>query len=145
MPVVAPETVARQKLQLILQTAFATEQFKVLMDKLSPSIGSNGVRIGISPIVSAPAPNNEKVLNMSILVQFYGKWKQEVNPDSVIDPALIESYAERFREAILNNDPKTNQVWYFRVLSVTYVDDPTGNKTRFEANVLAVGENPAIP
>jgi hypothetical protein len=145
MTVVAPETVARQKLQEILQTVFAPDGFQVLMDKLDASQGQSGVRIGISPVVSAPAPNNEKLLNMSILVQFYGKWKAEVNPNMKVDPITVETYAERFREGILNNDPKTNQVWYFRVLSITYVDDPTGKKTRFEANVLAIGSNPAIP
>lgn len=145
MPVTAPETVARHHLKTILQTAFAAEGFQVLDDKLDASLGTGGVRIGLSPVISAPQANNDKVLNMSILVQFFGKWKAEVNPQTRVDPALIEGYAERFREAIRGGDPNTDQVWYFRVLSITYVDDPTGNKTRFEANVMAVGSNPAIP
>ena len=145
MPTTAPETLARQHLKTILQTAFAAEQFQVLDDKLAGAVGEGGTRIGLSPVISAPSPQNDKILNMSILVQFYGKWKAEVNPQSKVDPAPIEGYAERFREAIRNNDPKTDQVWYFRVLSITYVDDPTGNKTRFEANVMAVGTNPAVP
>ena len=82
---------------------------------------------------------------MSIMVQFYGKWQKMVNPDQRVDPALIESYAERLRQAVKSGDPKTDQVWYYRIISVTYVDDPTGNKTRFEANIMAIGTNPAIP
>lgn len=144
MSIVAPETEARQHIKTILETEFAGDGFLVQDDRLDESLGLQGGRIGTSPVVSRPWTRNENVLAMEILVQFYGKWRNKVDPNMKVDPAIIETYAERFRSAIRGNDPKTSGVWYFQVSQVNFVNDPTGNKTRFEATVMAIGTNTAL-
>lgn len=144
MTIVAPETEARERIKQLLTTEYAAEGFQVLDDRLDESLGSTGTRIGVSPITSRPMPSNENVLATAILVQFYGKYKLAIDPKTKVDPAIIETYAERFRRAIRTGDPKTPGVWFFKVLEVNFVNDPTGNKSRFEAQILAYGNNSAL-
>lgn len=140
----APETQARQALKTMLQAAYSAENFSVSDDYLHASIGNKGTRIGTSPIRSQPASRDNNVLEMYIFVQFYGKYNLEIDPKQSVDPSVIEGYAERFREAIRTSDPNTGSVWYFSLANMNFPLDPTDNKSRFEATVLARGNNTAL-
>lgn len=144
MSVTAPETTARLALINVIQTEFATEGFVVKGDHLHESLGMKGTVIGVSPNRSRPNNSRYIELETTILVQFYGKWDKNVNPEQSVDPTKIETYAERFRRALRTGDPNGNSVWFFNLSDVNYPADPTGNKTRFEATVVAVGSNPAL-
>lgn len=145
MTVVAPETLARQALKGIIEAEFAADNFQVLDDKLDASLGSGGPRIGTSPVTSRTSAKNANIMAMQIFVQFYMKWKKQINPEQRVDPSVIELIAERFRRALYasRNVGTSDAVWYFDLSEINFVDDPTGNKTRFEAYVVATGNNSA--
>lgn len=144
MTVTSQMTSARSAIAAALTTEFAAEGFTPVNDRLHESMGGDGrTRIGTSPIRSRPMPSNKLVQVSEVLVQFYGKWKKEIDPETRVDPAAIENYVERFLRRMRTSDPGTGTVWYFDVAEVTYPNDPTGNKTRFEARVNAYGNNPA--
>lgn len=142
MTVTSPQTVARLKLMSVLTTEFAVEAFPVKADRLHRSLGRDKTVIGVSPVSEIPLSNNNNVINSLLLVQFYGKWKDDViDPTMAVDPTTIETYAERFKRALRGNDPATDYVWYFKLREIQYPPDPTGNITRFEARVEAFGDN----
>lgn len=140
----APETEARATLKSILQATFTVDGFTVQDDHLHESLGIEGTRIGTSPVRTVPSSRDNSVAEMFILVQFYGKWNPRIDPNQSVDPATIEGFADRFRKALRTGDPNTDGVWYFALQSITYPEDPTGNKTRFEATVIARGNNTAL-
>lgn len=143
--VVAPETEARHALIASLEATFAVDQFPIRDDKLHASLGDQGTVIGVYPERSTASPANNYVNEYEIIVQFYGKYNLEVEREQSVSPSTIEGQAERFRRSIREGvDPRTASVWYFSLLRVAYPDDPTGNKTRFEATVLARGNNYAL-
>jgi hypothetical protein len=144
MTLTAPETQARTALNTLITRTFSAEGFPVANDRLHGSLGSEGTRIGISPVQSRPRTGNSYALRMEILVQFYGKWNKEINPNQKVDPAKIEGFAERFRQALRTGDPDTSSVWYFSLDRMSFPPDPTGNITRFEATIEALGNNTAL-
>ena len=141
----APETIARQSLISLLETEFAPEAIPVKDDKIHRSLGNEGPVIGVSPVRSGPSGRDYHVLQAEVLVQFYGRYTLEVDVKQTVSPATIEDYAERFRNAVrTSGDPNNNSVWFFNVERIEFPDDPTGNKTRFEAYLTAKGNNPAL-
>lgn len=145
MPVTAPETSARDALILILATEFATDGFPVLSDKLHGSLGADRTVIGVYPERTVASPGQKLVAEMSLVVQFYGKYDLKVDPRQAVDARWIEERAERFRRALRpNTDPRTGELWYFSLDRMEYPDDPTGNKSRFEAYITARGNNTAL-
>lgn len=126
---------------------FAAEGFVMIRDRLHPALGRDSVAVGVSPEEDSPNVRNMLVQETVCTVQFFGYWDDSVDPGTVVDPATVTSYAERFRAALKRTsaiDPNTRQAWYFNVERVQYPDDPTGNKTRFVATVRAYGENAAL-
>jgi hypothetical protein len=143
--VVAPETQAREALITMLRTTFAGDQFPVKDDKLHASLGDSGTIIGVYPERTTASSRDNYVNEYELVVQFYGSYTLEVNREQNVSPSIIERQAERFRQAIRSGvDPRTGAVWYFNVTRISYPDDPTGNKTRFEATILARGNNSAL-
>lgn len=142
----APETTARQSLIAVLATEFAAEQFPIKDDRIHQSLGHSGTVIGVSPERTISAPDNRYVNQIEILVQFYGKYNKEVDPKQTVSPSTVEGFAERFRSALRTGgvDPNTGLVWYFVLDRIEYPPDPTGNKTRFEAFLVARGNNSAL-
>jgi hypothetical protein len=141
MPV-APETEGREALINALKKIYEAEKFGVRSDKLHGSLGFQGTVLGVSPVRFAPWSKDYNVNQYEFLVQFYHAYTKEVNPNQVVDPAVIEGYANRFREGIKEGtDPKTGHLWYFTLLRINYPDDPTGNKSRYEAFVTGWGNN----
>jgi hypothetical protein len=145
MTVVAPETIAREALIEALRMEFAAEQFPVMDDKLHASLGEARTVLGVFPERSVSNSNDKYMTQFELVVQFYGKYNLEVNREETVSPSTIESFAERFRQSIREGvDPRTGQVWYFDLQRINYPDDPTGNKTRFEAFITARGNNSAL-
>lgn len=145
MTVTSQATEARLVLNGLLATEYAPEGYSILSDKLDESLGNNGTRIGTSTNRELPQSGQELVMNIELLVQFYGKWKELIDPNMRVDPAAIENYAERFKRAIQTTPgPQNDRVWYYKLLELRYPDDPTGNKTRFEALLLAYGNNTSL-
>lgn len=138
----SPSTETRQIIKALVEAEFATENFKVANDRLHGSLGHDRTRLGCFPGREVASPANYQVLETEVLFQFYGKYTKDVDPEQKVDPEKVEGYAERFRQALeKGNSPGTRAVWYFDVLEIAYPPDPTGNMTRFEARVLARGEN----
>lgn len=131
----------------IIDTEFSSELITARNDKLHESRGWEGVEVGVSPIRQVPSARNELVLETFMLVQFYGVWDKQIDPTQQVDPLLITSYADRFRtrcESVQATTPGTSEVWFFSVQGIEFPDDPTGNKTRFEAIVKSWGDNTAL-
>lgn len=143
--ITAPETTARNALITALKTEFAADQFPVKDDKLHGSLGDSRTTIGVYPERSTATANNKYVTQYELVVQFYGKYTLEVDREQTVSPSVIETQAERFRQSIRSGvDPKTGAIWYFDLVRIVYPDDPTGNKTRFEAFIVARGDNSAL-
>lgn len=141
----APETTAREALIAVLATEFAAEQFPIKDDRLHESLGWDGTVIGVSPERTLSNPGNRYVSDIELLVQFYGRYNKEVDPKQTVSPSVIEGFAERFRSSLRQGvDPNTGSVWYFTLDRIEYPRDPTGNKTRFEAYLVAKGNNSAL-
>lgn len=135
-------------LQDIIADEFSAEGFTARLDHLHESLGRQRVDIGISPEDDFMAANNRNVQNTIVKVQFYDQWKQEISPDTVVDPTRITGFAERFKAAIRDSDgrtdPATGECWFFELERISYPKDPTGNKTRFEAYLKGWGNNAAL-
>lgn len=146
MSVTAPETEARAALKALLTSTFGadTPAPQISDDRLHESLGSKGTRIGTYPVRARPRLNNQLVMESEIVVQYFGRWRKEINPEQKVDPAITETVAERFRRALRTGDPNSGRVWYFELQSLEYPPDPTGNITRFVATVIARGDNPAL-
>lgn len=142
----APETQARQALIGMLAAEFVEEAFPIKDDKLHGSVGRDGTVLAVYPERTVSSVRDRYVSEMNMVVQFYGKFDAMVDPNQTVSPAIIEGYADRFRNALRtsNPDPNTGAVWYFTLLAVNYTPDPTGNISRFEAHLLARGNNGAL-
>lgn len=142
MSVTSPSTEARLALKGLVAIEFAPEAFAIKDGYIHQSVGMNGVRIGISPVSEAPYSRDNYVLVLSMLVQFYGRWRDEpISPENSVDPVTIETYAERFRRSLKGNDPLQTNAWYFLLEALNYPLDPVGQKTRFEATVRCYANN----
>lgn len=142
--VTAPITIARQKLMSVIAGEFQYDNFVVLSDRLHPSLGGDGItRIGVSPQQEVPMPRDHNTLQFGLLVQFYGAWDEQIDPLQTVDPTPTETYGERFKRALRNQDPNQSSVWFFNLVDLTYPPDPTGNITRWEARITAYGQNSA--
>lgn len=138
-------TDVRKDLITLLNTTFAAEGLTALDDKLYPSLGYEGPTAGVFPIRETPMPQNRLVDSIEVGIQVYNVWEKDVDDYQTVDPTLIEGWAGRFKQALRGQmTPATDKVWYFELVGLDYPDDPTGNKTRFEAVVRAFGQNPTL-
>lgn len=132
-------------LAAIITLEFEPEKFVPVHDRLHESVGHDRTRIGISLDSQVPQTDNMLVLDTTVLVQFYGRYKLDVDPDQKVDPRLVAARGERLMAAIRDHQAvPTNSFWYFNLSGIDYPSDPTGNKTRFEATVVAKAANPAL-
>lgn len=142
-----PYAIISASIKSIIATEFAAESITARDDKLHESLGLEGVEVGVSPIRQVPMARNEAVLETWVLVQFYMIWEKLVDPATQVDPMLVTAMADRFRrkvESVQATTPGSNDSWYFSVQGIEFPDDPTGNKTRFEATVKGWGDNTAL-
>lgn len=131
----------------VIETAILTEfddmpYIRVVHDRIHESLGVDGVtHVGISP---EDEPSGGIDLTITCLIQFYGPFIAEVDPDQQVDPREITNKAERLRQALAEvRTVGTPQVWFFDVDRTRYPSDATGNKTRFEMTVTGRGQNSA--
>lgn len=145
MAVTDPYTLVANEIERILLEEYAVEGFRVVHDNLHPAVGAEGTRIGISPESEVPRTTNMIVNDIRLTVKFHGRFNGEVDPNQRVDPRKVTNLAERFRRAIKRANQIGNQhVWYFNLTSLQYPDDPTGNKTRFHATIVAEGQNSGL-
>ena len=141
----SPYAEAADALKAIIDAEWASEGWSAIHDNLHPAIGQEGVRIGIAPEEEAGRAGNLIQNDISITVKFYLRWDADVDYTKRVDPRIIAEHALRFREACrFASDPATPGVWFFNVMRIRYPNDPVGNKTRFEADVVAYGNNPSF-
>lgn len=141
----SPYAEAADALKAIIDTEYLAEGWTALHDNLHPAVGQTGTRIGIALDEEAARSGNMLQNDISITVKFYRRWDPDVDADKKIDPREIAGYAERFRDAIrAYNGPATGFVWYFNLIRIRYPNDPVGNKSRFEADIVAYGNNTAL-
>ncbi|MBA3240087.1 MAG: hypothetical protein H0T60_02580 [Acidobacteria bacterium] len=139
---------AATALKGIIDGAFTVEGLTANHDKLHESLGYRRPELGISPLREDPLSGNMAVSTHHLFVQFYDSWDKKVDNEQQVNPFRIVQFAERFKVALQNQQHPfsggTDRLWYFDVESITYPDDPTGNKTRFEATIRAFGRNSAL-
>lgn len=141
----SPYAEAAEALKAIIDAEWSAEGWTALHDNLHPAQGDQGVRIGIAPEEETPRAGNMVMTDIIITVKFYTRWDADVDYTKKVDPRVIAAHAERFRAAIRNaSEPGTAGVWYFNLMRIRYPNDPTGNKTRFEADMVAYGTNTAL-
>ncbi len=147
MPVTSPYEVIATALKTIIDTEFADLGLVATHDNLHESLGRTRRECGIAPVEDAVPMSSGLSLETTVEVRFFDFWTQEISPHTAVDPRIIANYAERFRRAVHTasaNDVGTGVMWFFDVRRVQYMNDPTGNKTRFHALVRGFGNNSAL-
>lgn len=139
------ETVARIVID-VFNTEFADLGLTMIPDNLHESLGRDRRAAGISPNEDASMLSNRVVQETFMTCKVYDLWTNEIDPETMVNPFSITAEAERFRQALSrgHQDPGTGQVWYFDVMRVRYPNDPTGNKSRYEMDLRAMGNNAAL-
>jgi hypothetical protein len=131
-------------IESVVLTEFADEfNLIVAHDRIHESVGIDGmVRVGISPEEEMESGYESR---MTILIQFYGTWVEDVDPLQVVDPRVITNKAERLKTALQNERTVgTPEAWFFDVTNIRFPNDPTGNKSRFEMGVSVRGNNTGL-
>lgn len=146
MPTVATSaySVIAEALVSVIDAEFTDLGITAVHDNLHESLGRDRREVGIAPVEDSIPMNNGLVLETLAEVKFYDFWTQEISPTTAVDPRTITNYAERFRRAVhaaRATQVGTGVMWYFDVRRVQYPNDPTGNKTRFVAQVRGYGNN----
>lgn len=144
---VSPFQIAAEGIIAAFNQEFQPEGFVMIPDKLHESRGKRRVDVSVSPLRDTLMPNNNVVQHTNIFVQFYNIWDERIDPDTQVNPYTITGYAERFRQCVQRSQVQyegSAEVWYFDVESIEYPDDPTSNKTRFEATIRAYGNNAGL-
>jgi hypothetical protein len=140
-----PYHFAATALKTIIDNEFTDLSVNAVHDRLHESLGFDGLVVGISPEDETPLANDYNTNAILITVQWYDFWDKQIDPTQTVDPFDITTKADRFRRAVRSyqaSNPGSTEVWYFNVMTIRYLNDPTGNKTRFEATVRAFGDNP---
>lgn len=145
MTVTSTATAARQGIIIALNAEFADLGLLFGDDKLDESIGWDGVYGAVYPEVEEFQQNHANVWDATLVIQFFGKWDKKIDPKQAVSPVYIEDKAERMKRALrAPSHGTTKYLWYYNLIRIEYPDDPTGNKTRFEAVIVATGQNSAI-
>lgn len=127
-----------------VRSEFDDEPFlSVVHDRIHESLGSDGQTwVGISP---EDEPSSGVDMTISTLIQFYGPFLPDVNPQQQVDPRAITNKAERLRRALASRRTTASpHLWFFDVTMTRYPNDATGNKTRFEMTVVGRGNNSGL-
>lgn len=140
-----PATALRTRLMDALNAEFEDDKIVFGSDKLNDSLGQTGPIGAVYPSVDAERPQDVNTLETTVYVQLFNQWKAIVDPEQVVDPTIVEEQAERVRRACQADglEPNDAHLWFYRVTRIDYPDDPTGNKSRLLATVVAMGQNPA--
>ncbi len=149
MPTVATSAyeVIADALATVINAEFTDLGIVVIHDRLHESLGRKRREVGIAPVEDSIPMKNGLVLETLAEIRFYDFWTQEISPETAVDPRIITNYAERLRRSVKAASAAqvgTGVMWYFDVRRVQYLSDPTGNATRFHAQVRGFGNNTAL-
>jgi hypothetical protein len=147
MTVTAPETALRERLISILTDEFETEEVEIRDDKIHDSLAQKKPLGGVYPTSSKEQFGQGLVQDTFVMVQLFRQWDREINAEQTVSPAGIEEWAERLRRACRADElgaPGDVHLWYYRVVSIEFPDDPSGNKTRLLATVQASSQNAGL-
>jgi hypothetical protein len=145
----SPATAARAHIKSVIATVYSAEGWTAGDDKIGRSMGKE-VAVDEATIAVTTDYERERLgqaimLDIGILVQFYLGF--DASPDETItrDVTDVEEYADRLRNAFSGSGATVDDgdAWYLRVVGTEYPDDPTGNKTRFEMNIVCEATNAA--
>lgn len=146
-PVTSPYVQVAEALETIIEAEFDDKSLVVQHDNIHESLGYEGTVVGVAPEDETPTTGRMIQQEIRVRVKFYDYWVKEIDNHTQVDPRVIAGYAERFRRACYAQHASvtgTELVWFFDVITVTYPNDPTGNKSRFEAVVRAFGQNSGL-
>lgn len=140
-----PETLVRQRVQAIFASTFSAESWTAANDKLPRAAGKDGETVAACyPEEARERPGNVEVLEIPVVLQLYLAYTAEPDEFIVVDPTVIEDYGDRLRRAFnTESSGNSSDFWGLRLIRIEYPDDPTGNKSRLEAFVVGMAENPA--
>jgi hypothetical protein len=142
MTVTSPLTEMRGVIAAALDAEFAPEGITFASDKMHPAMGLDGPVGAIYPDAEVPRGGREIEAVNTAYVQVFAKWEKQVDPAQVFDPSLVEGWAARLQVALKAvQDVQTATTWFFTVKQIDYLDDPTGNRSRFLARVQGSGQN----
>lgn len=145
MTVTSPYEQAANQLAAAIDAEFAAEGLTTEHDCLHDSLGWEGARICVYPEMDVPMAGRMIQEDITIYVKYLGLYDKQIDPEQSVDPRPVTVIAERLRRAInAAADLGTPHVWYYDLFEVTYPKDPTGNKTRFLARIVAHGQNSGI-
>lgn len=145
MSTTSPTTALRAVLIAVLNAEFNPEEVVFADDKLHESMGSKGAVGAVYPNYEEQMFNNADVTTPFVTVQYYDRYNLQIDPAQSVDPTIIETKAERFKRALQGANPGGSAVqWYPLIIRIDFPDDPTGNKTRFEATVRGHAQNTAL-
>lgn len=145
MTVTSPYEAVANQLAGIIDAEFAAEGLVTEHDCLHDSIGWEGARICVYPEMETPMPGRMIQEDVTVYVKYLGQYDKQINPEQSVDPRPTTVIAERLRRAInAAADARTANLWYFNLMDIMYPKDPTGNKTRFVARIVAYSQNSGI-
>lgn len=142
----AAATLVRARVKEVVEAEFAAENYHVADDKLPRAAGRDGqVALACYPESERESFRDANVLDITVVLQLYLPY--EAVPDEHIerDPTEIEELAARLRSAFrTQSNGNDADFWFLRLTNIEYPDDPTGNRTRLEAQFAACAQNEAV-
>jgi hypothetical protein len=139
----APEAIVMERVKAAADTALGPRGLPpVAYDKLLRAAGKDGVaELAVYPEGAQPKRGQRIELVVPVVLQVYLPFNPDPDEHLAVDPLTIVEHAEAFRQTFAPGTPATDDVWFLRLEGIRYPDDPTGNKTRFEALVEGLGTN----
>jgi hypothetical protein len=130
----------------VFNTEFADLGLTMIPDNLHEALGRERRAAGIAPTEDQPMLSNRIVQGTYAEVRVFDLWRDEIDPETMVNPFKIAAEAERFRQALSrgHQDPGTGELWYFDVERTWYPNDPTGNKSRYHMTLRGWGNNSAL-
>lgn len=120
-------------------------EIEFISDKLHPAVALDRARGAVYPDLRDSRSGQVIEAIPVAYVQIFLQWEKKVDPEQVVDPNAIEDAVDRAERAIQAvADHGDNQIWFFYVTNVRFIDDPTGNRSRAELRVEGHGTNTAI-
>jgi hypothetical protein len=138
-------TSVRQRVIDIVEAEFSAEGLIVTNDKLTRAAGKDGETVAaVYPEAEYERPGLVIELVVPVVLQIYMAYEAEPDETIQVDPGVIEDYGDRLREAFrTQSSGNTSEMWFLRLTRIDYPDDPTGNKSRLEAQIEGYGNNQA--
>lgn len=140
-----PYSVIATALEQVIAMEFTDETYlEFKYDRIHESLGfDKRTHVAVSPEGELTGGVD---LTVEVLLQWYGPYSPDVDPNQQVDPRVITQKAERLRRAIstVRVSAGNDHVWYFDVVRTSYPIDPTGNKSRFEMTIVGRGQNSGL-